>query len=147
MTQTLQQELKNKATDTAFDWVLRRGATPTQPAPPHTPATQRIVTPGLQDSLFPTSTTSAASQPRASPPGRRFLMLRDLDSVGEANLMSASVQLTHLLLTPITLTPIMVKRRVGVASVDESVWASLFSSCTERTYLDTASVPPIGQSP
>ena len=140
--QTLQQELKKKATDTAFDWVLRRGATPTQPAPPHTPATQRIVTPGVQDSLLPPSTTSAASQPRASPPGRRLLMLRDLDSVGEANLMSASVQLTHLLVTPITLTPIMVKRRVGVASVDESVWASLFSSCTERTYLDTASVPP-----
>ena len=34
------------------------------------------------------------------------------------------------------------KRRVGIASVDESVWSSLFSSCTERTYLDTASVPP-----
>ena len=36
----------------------------------------------------------------------------------------------------------MVRRRVGVASVNESVWASLFYSCTERTYLDTSTVPP-----
>ena len=56
--------------------------------------------------------------------------------------MAASVQLMHLLLPPITLTPQMVRRRVGIASVDESMWTSLFSSCTEHTYLDTSSVPP-----
>ena len=56
--------------------------------------------------------------------------------------MAASVQLTHLLLTPITLTPQMIRRRVGIATVDESVWASLFTSNADRTYLDTSTVPP-----
>ena len=56
--------------------------------------------------------------------------------------MATSVQLTHLLLMPITLTPQMIRRRVGIASVDESVWASLFNSGAHRTYLHTSTVPP-----
>ena len=69
-------------------------------------------------------------------------MLRDLESIGDTHLMAASVQLTHLLLTPITLTPQMIRRHVGIARVDESVWASLFTSSADRTYLDTSTVPP-----
>ena len=38
--------------------------------------------------------------------------------------------------------PQMVRRRVGIASVDESVWASLFTSSADRTYLDTGTVSP-----
>ena len=69
-------------------------------------------------------------------------MLRDLESIGDTHLMAASVQLTHLLLTPITLTTQMIRRRVGIATVDESVWASFFTSSADRTYLDTSTVPP-----
>ena len=69
-------------------------------------------------------------------------MLRDLESIGDTHLMAASVHLTHLLLTPITLTPQMIRRRVGIATVDESVWASLFTSAADRTYLDTSTVLP-----
>ena len=36
----------------------------------------------------------------------------------------------------------MIRRRVGIASVDESVWASLFTSTADRTYLDASAVPP-----
>ena len=69
-------------------------------------------------------------------------MLWDLESIVDTHLMAISVQLTHLLLTPITLTPHMIRRRVGIATVDESVQASLFTSGADRTYLDMSTVPP-----
>ena len=95
----------------------------------------------MQDSLLPPLAVSATPQPRATPPGRRLLLLRELGFVGEVNLMSASAQLTHLLLTPIAITPQMVKRCIGGVCVDESVWASLFSLSTERTYQGISSGP------
>ena len=36
----------------------------------------------------------------------------------------------------------MIRRRVSIATVDESVCASLFTSSADRTYLDTTTVPP-----
>ena len=54
MTQTLQKELTSKASDAAFDWVLRRGSTPASPAtgPP------------------PSGSTTARAPPRhPGPPG------------------------------------------------------------------------------
>ena len=147
ITQTLKKELTSRASDAAFDWVLRRGSTPASPAtapPPKGPQQPgpRLVTPGLQDAQLPATTTTPADASRPHPPGRRLIMLRDLESIGDTHLMAASVQLTHLLLTPITLTPQMIRRRVGIATVDESVWASLFTSSADRTYLDTSTVPP-----
>ena len=147
ITQTLKKELTSRVSDAAFDWVLRRGATSASPSsgPPSTAPQQpvpRLVAPGLQDALLPPASKTAATTPRPTPPGRRLIMLRDLDSIGEAHLMAASVQLTHLLLTPIALTPHMIHRRVGVATIDESVRASLFTSSADRTYLDTSTVPP-----
>ena len=147
MTQTLKKELMSRASDAAFDWVLRRGSTPANPAsgaPPAGPQqpVPRLVTPGLQDALLPATAAPPADTSRPHPPGRRLIMLRDLESIGDVHLMAASVQLTHLLLTPITLTPRMIRRCVGIATVDESVWASLFTSSADRTYLDTSTVPP-----
>ena len=147
ITQTLKKELTSKASDAAFDWVLRRGSTSASPAtgpPPAGPPQPgpRLVIPGLQDAQLPATATTPVDASRPHPPGRRLIMLRDLESIGDAHLMAASVQLTHLLLTPITLTPQMIRRCVGIATVDESVWASLFTSSANRTYLDTSAVPP-----
>ena len=112
------------------------------PPPPRSNRHPASLTPGLQDALLPSPSRATTATPPPTPPGRRLIMLRDLDSIGETHLMAASVQLTHLLLTPINLTPHMMRRRVGIACIDESVWASLFTSSADRTYLDTSTVPP-----
>ena len=147
ITQTLKKDLNSRASDAAFDWVLCPGSTPASPAtgpPPAGPQQPRprFLTPGLQDPELPATTATPADASRPHPPARRLIMLRELESIGDTHLMAASVQLTHLLLTPITLTPQMIRRRFGIATVDESVWAPLFSSSVDCTYLDTSTVPP-----
>ena len=110
ITETLKKELTSRASDATFDWVLRRGSTPaswaTEPPPagPQQPG-PRLVTPALQDAQLPTTTATPTDASRPHPPNRRLIMLRDLESIGDTHLLAASVQLTHLLLTPITLTP------------------------------------------
>ena len=73
---------------------------------------------GLQDTLL---ARQHNPEPKPNLPGRHVLMIHDLGSVTEDPLMSARVQMTHLLLTPVTLTTQMLWQRVAIMTIDELV--------------------------
>ena len=103
------------------------------------PPTSRMVTGGLQESPPPPpSSGTLAVTPHATPPGHTHAT--NLDSFGEAHLLVPNVQLTHTILTPITLTSRMVGCRSSIASVDKSVFACPFASSADCKYLGTGSV-------